>query len=168
MFTTLHQFQKMIIRTILHYQIDIVPIVEYTVKLDDVWVVQIELDFYLVQERSLERLRFYYLFWYGFQSTNKICGNMPIIREMVLRKIDLTVFTRTNLVQQLKIPQRIPMVNHLRRLPLLIMLKLLRKLNRRNTRCHTSVTLGLDFFLKQLVWTRSSVIIEMTTLLHVF
>ena len=52
-FLFLHQLEELSIKTRLHYQIYIITVVEEAVKLHNVGVVEVHLNFYLLHERLL-------------------------------------------------------------------------------------------------------------------
>ena len=72
-------------------------VVEEGVEFDDVWVVQVELDFYLCDE--LVQHVFYFLFWYFFQR------EYPTSFLMLCRKY-LAKGSRPQALTQLKVAER--------------------------------------------------------------
>ena len=60
LFALFDHFKEMIARAVLHHEVYVVFVVEEAVELDHVGVTEIELNFYLANERGLEILLSYY------------------------------------------------------------------------------------------------------------
>ena len=60
LFALFDHFEEMVARAVLHHEVYIVFVVEEAIELDHVGVTEIELNFYLANERGLEILLSYY------------------------------------------------------------------------------------------------------------
>lgn len=92
----LHQFKKMARKAAFHDEIKIVLVVKEAVKLHNVGVIQIHLNFYFSDQRLFDVLFFNLCFRKGLQSTNES-------RRFMASHEDLSIFPLSHFLKQLEL-----------------------------------------------------------------